>query len=155
MADIVDRATRSRMMSGIRGKNTKPELLVRRFLHRAGLRFRLHSRGLPGRPDIVLPRFRTVVFVHGCFWHRHRGCRYCYTPTSNRQFWLEKFERNVARDRANHAALTRLGWRVILVWECETANEKRLARVVSRIRGKAIRDGGSTPPSREDVRNGI
>src|SRR5690349_16298349 len=105
MPDIVDAATRSRMMSGIRGINTGPERLVRSFLHRAGLRFRLHARNLPGKPDIVLPKHHTVVLVHGCFWHRHRNCRYAYTPKSRLDFWQRKFESNVARDSRNAALL--------------------------------------------------
>jgi DNA mismatch endonuclease, patch repair protein len=134
MADIVDRKTRSRMMAGIRGRDTKPELRVRRYLHRAGLRFRLHDRRLPGRPDIVLPRFRTVVFVHGCFWHQHPGCRFAYMPTSNRQFWQEKLSRNVNRDRERQANLASVGWRVIVVWECETKSEDHLTEVARIIR---------------------
>src|SRR5687768_16771374 len=97
--DVVDRATRSRMMAAISGRNTVPELSVRRALHAAGLRFRLHRRDLPGSPDLVLARFKAVVFVHGCFWHRHRGCRFATTPRSNASFWSQKFEANVERDR--------------------------------------------------------
>ncbi|MBK6486122.1 MAG: DNA mismatch endonuclease Vsr [Gemmatimonadetes bacterium] len=119
MADIVDRATRSRMMAGIGGKDTAPELAVRRFLHREGFRFRLHRRDLPGRPDIVLPRYGVVVLVHGCFWHRHTRCRYATTPASNREFWIAKFQQNVSRDRRNARDLRRLGWRPVVVWECE------------------------------------
>jgi DNA mismatch endonuclease (patch repair protein) len=120
MADIVDKAQRSRMMAAITGKNTKPERLVRSHLHRAGLRFRLHARGLPGRPDIVLPRWHAVVFVHGCFWHRHGGCRRATTPSSNRRFWNRKFRENVERDRRNLTVLRRAGWRVYVIWECRT-----------------------------------
>src|SRR5690242_12969823 len=98
MADIVDRATRSRMMSGIRGKDTKPEKLVRSFLHRSGFRFTLHDKRLPGRPDIVLPNRKTIVNVHGCFWHRHPGCRFAYQPQSNQAFWNAKLAGNVERD---------------------------------------------------------
>ena len=118
MTDVVDRATRSRMMSGIRGRDTKPELKVRRYLHAAGLRYRLHDHTLPGRPDIVLPRFRTVVFVHGCFWHSHPGCRYAYRPKSNEVFWREKLARNAARDAVAEARLRAMGWDVQTVWEC-------------------------------------
>ena len=119
MADVVDKATRSRMMSGIRGKNTKPELLVRRYLHGRGLRFRLHAAALPGKPDIVLPRYRKVVFVHGCFWHHHAGCKYATLPSSRAEFWANKLSENVARDQYQIAALEGLGWRVLIVWECE------------------------------------
>ena len=110
--DRLTQARRSWNMSHIRGKNTKPELVVRSLLHRMGYRFRLHGKKLPGRPDIVLPKYRTVVFVHGCFWHRHRGCKNCTTPTNNRSFWVAKLEGNAARDRLNRRALVRLGWRV-------------------------------------------
>lgn len=132
--DIVDSATRSRMMSAIRGKDTKPELIVRRFLHRSGLRFRLHVRSLPGRPDIVLPKHRTVVNVHGCFWHQHPGCRYAYRPKSREMFWSAKLDRNRARDTETSAQLRSLGWSVHTVWECEVGDEERLARLVTAIR---------------------
>lgn len=118
MADVVDSQTRSRMMAGIRSRDTKPELLVRRFLHAQGFRYRLNVRSLPGSPDLVLAKWRTVIFVHGCFWHRHPGCSLAYTPRSRQDFWLEKFEKNVARDAAAIKALEEAGWRVIVVWEC-------------------------------------
>ncbi len=119
-------------MSGIRGGDTKPELLVRSFLHRAGLRFRVQVRSLPGRPDIVLRRHRTVVLVHGCFWHRHPGCRYATTPATNRAFWRIKFAENVARDTLKLRELRKLGWRPLVVWECQLS-PKRLALLVHRI----------------------
>lgn len=118
VTDIVDPPTRSRMMAGIRGKDTKPELLLRRALHAAGLRYRLHGDKLPGRPDIVLSRHRAVVFVHGCFWHRHEGCRFATSPRTRPEFWQEKFAANVARDRRNIVDLQYSGWRVGIVWEC-------------------------------------
>ena len=118
MADIVDRSTRSRMMSGIGGSNTKPETRLRKALHAAGLRYRLHVGKLPGRPDVVFPKFRAVVFVHGCFWHRHGGCRLTTMPATNKDFWQEKFDGNVLRDARNIAALKATGWRVAVVWEC-------------------------------------
>ena len=136
MADIVDRATRSRMMSGIRGKHTKPEVIVRSYLHRQGLRFRLHDRRLPGRPDLVLARHRTVVNVHGCFWHQHPGCRFAYMPASNRAFWKAKLTGNIKRDARNDAELRKLGWQVLTLWECETGDERKLARLASRIRSR-------------------
>jgi DNA mismatch endonuclease, patch repair protein len=107
------------MMAGIKGQNTKPEMLVRKALHAAGFRFRLHDRRLPGRPDIVLSKWRAVVHVHGCFWHRHAGCRYATTPASNEEFWRRKFDQNVSRDHQNIQRLVDLGWRVATVWECE------------------------------------
>ena len=129
MADIVDKKTRSRMMSGIRGRNTRPELAVRKALSAAGFRYRLHSRLLPGRPDIVLHASRQAIFVHGCFWHRHPGCRFAYTPKSNIRFWLDKFDSNVRRDKLARSALRKAGWRVLVVWECEVS-EKRLMKLV-------------------------
>ena len=134
MADIVDPKTRSRMMSGIRGKNTKPELTVRRFLHSQGFRYRLHRKRLPGRPDIVLPKYGTVVLVHGCFWHQHAGCRYAYMPKSNRGFWEAKLGSNVERDKQTVVQLRRLGWRVKVLWECEVAEPEKLRRLVKWIR---------------------
>ncbi len=118
MADIVDPRTRSRMMSGIRGKNTRPEIAVRKYLHSRGLRYRLHDKRLPGKPDLVLRKYRSVVFVHGCFWHQHRRCKYAYMPKSNRAFWRKKLASNVERDKENRQQLRRLGWRVLVVWEC-------------------------------------
>ena len=118
MTDIVDQQTRSRMMSGIRGKDTKPELALRRALHARGFRFRLHSGKVHGRPDLVLPKHRAVVFVHGCFWHRHEGCRYTTTPATRPEFWQAKFDANVARGSAVRTKLLEDGWRVATVWEC-------------------------------------
>jgi len=118
MADIVDKETRSRMMSGIKGKDTQPEMKVRRYLHSRGFRYRLHVCILPGRPDICLPRYRVVIFVHGCFWHRHKGCELSYVPASNKERWLSKFQKNVERDRNNIKALISAGWKVIVLWEC-------------------------------------
>jgi DNA mismatch endonuclease (patch repair protein) len=122
------------MMAGIKGKNTAPELAVRRHLHRSGLRFRLHDRDLPGTPDLVLRRYRTVVQVHGCFWHRHSGCRFAYMPSSNQSFWRKKFDGNVYRDRASNRALRKLGWRVVTVWECEVNDEAKLVKMAALIR---------------------
>lgn len=118
MTDIVDAATRSRMMSGIKGKNTKPEMMVRQRLHAMGFRFRLHDRSLVGKPDIVLPRWGACVFVQGCFWHRHQGCRFATTPATRPYFWAQKFAQNVERDRKTVTALHEAGWRVAMVWEC-------------------------------------
>lgn len=105
-------------MSGIRGKNTKPEITVRKFLHQKGLRFRLHAK-LPGKPDLTFPKYKTAVFVHGCFWHRHEGCRFSTTPKNNADFWQKKFAANVERDARATAQLEELGWRVLIVWECQ------------------------------------
>ncbi|MEL6422726.1 MAG: very short patch repair endonuclease [Pseudomonadota bacterium] len=125
MADIVDAATRSRMMSGIRGKDTKPELAVRRGLHRIGFRFRLHVKDLPGRPDLVLPRYRAVIFVNGCFWHGH-DCNLFKWPKTRPEFWREKIEGNMKRDETKIAMLTNHGWRVATVWECTFKGADRL-----------------------------
>jgi DNA mismatch endonuclease (patch repair protein) len=137
MPDIVSPETRSRMMSGIRGRNTRPEMIVRRFLHAQGFRYRLHASDLPGRPDIVLPRRRAVVFVHGCFWHQHLGCRFAYRPKSHEQFWESKLEANVARDARDQRRLKELGWDVCVVWECEMTQERL---------GQLVRDLASDPP---------
>ena len=118
-------------MSRIRGRNTKPELAVRSLLHRLGYRFRLHVRDLPGRPDIVLPRYGLVVLVHGCFWHRHSGCRFCYVPKTRVDFWRKKFEGNIRRDREVQLSLKKIGWRVMVVWECEVKDVRRLNRRLS------------------------
>lgn len=121
------------MMAGIKGKHTLPERLVRSFLHAQGLRFALHGKSLPGRPDVVLPRYRAVIFVHGCFWHRHPGCRFATTPSTNRTFWREKFEGNIARDKRSRRALRLAGWRVFTVWEC-SATDARLRGLAERIK---------------------
>lgn len=126
--DIVSPEKRSRMMAGIKGKNTKPEMVVRRFVHGMGFRFRLHRKDLPGSPDIVFPRLRRVIFVHGCFWHRHLDCRFAYTPKSNTQFWLDKLRSNVRRDDSAQKALKALGWEVLIVWECEVSNPFALTK---------------------------
>jgi DNA mismatch endonuclease (patch repair protein) len=130
MTDIVSRAKRSEMMSRIRGKDTGPELRVRSLLHRMGYRFRLHRRDLPGRPDVVLPRHHVAVFVHGCFWHQHRGCKLAYTPKTRTRFWREKFEENVQRDRKAQRELGKMGWKVVVIWECETRSERGLGRTL-------------------------
>jgi DNA mismatch endonuclease (patch repair protein) len=120
MADVVSSETRSRMMSGIPGKNTKPEQMVRKALFAAGFRFRLHRRDLPGVPDVALPGSRVAIFVHGCFWHLHRECRYAKLPSTRPDFWKQKLEGNALRDSKNIEALLALGWRVFVVWECAT-----------------------------------
>lgn len=119
MPDVVTPEVRSRMMSGIRGRDTRPELVVRRALHARGLRFRLHGTDLPGHPDLVFPRFRAVVFVHGCFWHQHPGCRFAYRPKTRVEFWSSKLDSNVLRDERRTRELTEAGWRVFVVWECQ------------------------------------
>lgn len=116
--DIVSKQIRSRMMGAIRGKNTKPELQVRQYLHARGFRYRLHSRDVAGSPDLTLRKHNCVIFVHGCFWHRHRGCRYATTPSTRNEFWTQKLDANRARDIASHERLLNEGWRIAVVWEC-------------------------------------
>jgi DNA mismatch endonuclease, patch repair protein len=136
--DRLSKKHRSWNMSRIRSKDTAPERIVRSVLHRLGFRFRLHDYDLPGRPDIVLPRYHTVILVHGCFWHRHRRCQFAYTPKTRPEFWLAKFASNVERDRRVKVALRQIGWTTIEVWECETANlmalRTRLDHAIARIR---------------------
>ena len=136
MADLLTKEKRSWNMSRIRGKDTKPELKLRSLLHKKGFRFRLHDKKLPGKPDIVLPRFRTVIFVNGCYWHRHSGCKFAYIPKSRQEFWQEKFTNTVIRDKKKTKNLQDIGWRVLTVWECEL--EKDPDHVVESI----IRDIG-------------
>lgn len=132
----MDRLTtekRSWNMSRIRSKNTNPEKQVRSLLHRTGYRFRIHVRKLPGCPDIVLPKYRTAIFVHGCFWHRHEGCRYAYVPKSSIEFWERKFQDNVERDKRNSENLKRLGWSVEVIWECESRDPELLLKRINTI----------------------
>lgn len=136
MTDRLTSQQRSWNMSRIRGKNTKPEVAVRALLHQLGFRFRLHVRRLPGCPDIVLARWRSAIFVHGCFWHRHDKCRFAYTPKTRRQFWLSKLEGNAGRDKKAMAALKRGGWKPLVVWECELRDLDTLSTRLNRqIRG--------------------
>lgn len=123
MADTITRERRSWNMSRIKGRDTGPELLLRSLLHRAGFRFRLHAKELPGKPDIVLPKYRAAIFVHGCFWHRHEGCRDATMPSTRTEFWKSKFDSNVGRDERNQAALMAAGWTVFTVWECELKSD--------------------------------
>lgn len=126
MTDIVDSERRSENMSRIKGRDTAPELAVRRIAHGLGFRFRLHRKDIPGCPDLVFPKYRLAVFVHGCFWHRHDGCQYTYMPKSRTAFWTKKFGQNVARDYRNEKALQELGWQVLVIWECETWNKEKV-----------------------------
>jgi DNA mismatch endonuclease (patch repair protein) len=127
-------------MSQIKGKNTKPELLVRQYLHAQGLRYRLHDKKLPGKPDLVLTKYKTVVFVHGCFWHKHEGCRYFVVPKTRTDFWLNKIGKNVVNDERQQAELTATGWKVLTVWECElkpALRELALMELFSKITSQA------------------
>lgn len=130
--DRLNKQHRSWNMSRIKGKDTAPEMLVRRTLHAMGYRFRLHCRSLPGRPDIVLPKHRVALFVHGCFWHRH-GCKFSYTPKSRVAFWQTKFNQNVERDRKVFRALKSLGWKVVTIWECETKSQSQVEKDIQKL----------------------
>jgi DNA mismatch endonuclease (patch repair protein) len=123
---------RSWNMSRIRGKDTRPEIIVRSLLHRLGYRFRLNRKDIPGKPDIVLPKHQTAIYVHGCYWHRHQGCHLAYTPKSNLDFWGKKFARNVERDLEVRESLKGTGWKQLVIWECETRNEIELASKLTR-----------------------
>ncbi|WP_425273868.1 very short patch repair endonuclease [Phytopseudomonas daroniae] len=135
-------------MKAVRRENTRPEILVRKVLHGAGLRFRITKKSLPGTPDIVLTKHRTAIFVHGCFWHRHPDCRYASTPKTRQEYWLPKFAANVERDARKEAALEELGWRVLIVWECETKN---LAALEERLRREFNQPSKPSPPRRGDA----
>jgi DNA mismatch endonuclease (patch repair protein) len=134
MADVVSPAKRSQMMSGIKGKNSLPEMLVRKALFALGHRFRLHRRDLPGTPDIVMPGRKIAIFVHGCFWHAHEGCKYAKTPSTRTQFWTTKLQSNVDRDRRALDKLAEMGWRVLVVWECSTRDSVAAARLPETLR---------------------
>jgi len=125
MVDTLEPSRRSWLMSRVTAKDTKPEMVVRRIAHALGLRFRLYKGDLPGRPDLVFPKHRLAVFVHGCFWHRHEGCRLASTPKTHVEFWQAKFDANVARDKSATAQLTAAGWNVLVLWECETRDAAR------------------------------
>ncbi len=128
MADVFSEEKRSWIMSRVKGRDTTPELAVRSIIHRHGYRFRLHRKDLPGCPDIVLPRHRKIVFVHGCFWHGHKGCRKSSRPATNREFWNTKIDGNIARDKKAVGRLRRSGWSVLVVWECELRDPRKLER---------------------------
>jgi DNA mismatch endonuclease (patch repair protein) len=130
--DRLSKEHRSWNMSRIRGKDTSPEKTVRSILHRLGYRFRIHRKDLPGKPDIILPRFQAVIFVHGCYWHRHKGCKYAYTSKTRIEFWRRKFDENVERDKRALESLQNQGWRVLVVWECQTSDEKAVANRLKR-----------------------
>ena len=121
---------RSRNMSAIKSKNTKPEIAVRKLLHSMGYRFRLHRKDLPGSPDIVLPKYKTVIFVHGCFWHRHQNCKYASNPKTRREFWEKKFKENIERDKKTQEKLKNLGWKTKIVWECEIKKQDKLIKKI-------------------------
>lgn len=133
MADVVSPAKRSQMMSGIRGKNSLPELMVRKALFAMGYRFRLHRRDLPGNPDIAMPNRKIAVFVHGCFWHAHAACKYAKMPSTRQEFWSKKLQGNAERDQLASAKLQKLGWRVLCVWECATRDKNAIYELPIRL----------------------
>ena len=132
--DVFSHQQRSKIMSLIHSQNTEPELFIRSFLFEHGFRFRLHGKDLPGSPDIVLPKYKTVIEVRGCFWHRHPGCKVATMPSSNVDFWKAKFDRNVTRDKRNELAIRRLGWHLIVLWTCQIHNKAILNRLPARIK---------------------
>ena len=136
LMDVHDQKTRSYNMSRVKGKDTKPEEIVRKYLFSQGFRYRKNDTRLPGKPDIVLPKYKTVIFVNGCFWHKHEGCKYFVWPKSNSEFWKEKIESNIVRDKKQYEELKNAGWHVIIVWECELKKKQRmdtLERLVTEI----------------------
>jgi DNA mismatch endonuclease (patch repair protein) len=132
MTDVFSPAKRSWIMSRVKNRNTKPEFVVRSFVHRLGYRFRLHRRDLPGNPDIVLPRHRKVIFVHGCFWHSHINCSRSKRPSTNKAFWNRKLDQNIKRDKSFKGKLQNMGWKVLVVWQCETQKPQKLLKRLER-----------------------
>jgi DNA mismatch endonuclease (patch repair protein) len=152
--DIVGTEVRSRMMSSIRGRDTKPEMLVRKYLHARGMRFRIHRRDLPGKPDLILPRWNVVVFVHGCFWHGHQQCRYFRLPATRADFWRAKIFGNSARDDRAEAKLRTIGWRVFVIWECAIRDDtaKALEVLFNEIQGQCCYLELGSPEGHLEVR---
>lgn len=129
--DTLNPEQRHKAMAAVKSKNTTPELVVRKLLHKEGFRFRLHRKDLPGKPDILLPKYHTIILVHGCFWHQHHGCKRSTRPTSNDDYWRVKLERNVARDQKNISELEAINWKVLVIWECETKDKSVLSKKIS------------------------
>ncbi|CAN5662751.1 hypothetical protein BH10BAC2_BH10BAC2_01930 [soil metagenome] len=136
MADVHSKETRSYNMSQIKGRNTKPEMLVRTFLHAQGFRYKLHDKSLPGKPDLVLPKYKTIIFIHGCFWHGHNGCKYYVVPKTRTAWWMNKINGNIANDKKAIKALKKDGWKIIIVWECDLRTvkvEKTLIKLLNKL----------------------
>lgn len=148
MPDIVPASVRSRIMSSVKQRHTKPEIVVRSILHHLGYRFRLHVKYLPGSPDIVLPRFRTAIFVHGCFWHQHKACGKSRRPSSNREYWDTKLDENISRDERKERELLSLGWRVETVWQCETRDVETLSERLKNLLSRANPNERQEPENR-------
>lgn len=144
MADVMTPKQRSRCMAAVKGKDTKPEMIVRKYLFSRGMRFRVQVRKLPGNPDIVLPKYKTVILVNGCFWHGHEDCKYFRLPKSNVEFWKEKIGRNIERDRESMQALLDLGWKIIRVWECELRNKANREDTLNKIYKSITSPNGSS-----------
>lgn len=138
MADVHTKETRSYNMSRIRSKDTKPELIVRKYLFANGFRYRLHRKDLQGKPDIVLPKYRTVIFVHGCFWHGHIGCKYFVAPKTRTDWWLNKIHNNITNDKKATQALKKEGWKIITIWECDLKNAKALLKLLKRLKNNPL-----------------
>ncbi|HBT75944.1 MAG TPA: very short patch repair endonuclease [Planctomycetaceae bacterium] len=151
--DNISKEERSHVMSLVKQKNTRPELVVRSFLHRQGFRFRLHGKSLPGKPDIVLPKYRAVILVHGCFWHGHKAksCKLSRIPKSHIEFWTNKISSNFTRDQANIGKLKTLGWKVLVIWECEIGNMEKLVSLVEQLRQMDITATHGKPGSRKTM----
>ena len=151
MTDVFSEEKRSYVMSCVSSKDTKPEKIVRSFLHRSGFRFRLHARDLPGKPDVVLAKHKTAIFVHGCFWHRHPGCKRTTTPKTRREFWVEKFKKNIRRDNLNYKKLKEQGWEVMVVWACKLekikSREEALKNLVRTLTGLNVKSVDSAKKS--------
>jgi DNA mismatch endonuclease (patch repair protein) len=139
MADVHSKEVRSHNMSRIRSKNTKPELIVRKFLFANGFRYRLHNKSLPGKPDIVLNKYNTIIFIHGCFWHKHKNCKYAFVPASNKNYWFPKLDKNVEKDIQATKRLREMKWKVLIVWECNlkpNKQEKTLQKILNYVKDK-------------------
>lgn len=134
MADVHKKETRSFNMSRIRSQDTKPEMLVRKFLFANGFRYRIHVKSLPGNPDIVLPKYKTIIFINGCFWHGHSGCKYFVVPKTRTEFWLSKIQKNISNDFVNHNKLEQLGYKIIVIWECDVKNKSIFDSLVQKIK---------------------
>lgn len=143
MADRLSREKRSWNMSHIRNKDTEIEVKVRKYLFSKGFRYRKNDSRLPGKPDVVLPRYKTVIFVHGCYWHRHPGCKNCTTPSTNAAFWLEKFDKNIKNDAKHKAELEEAGWKVVVLWECEIEND--FENTMEKVTEQLLKEGKSQP----------
>ena len=136
--DIFSQEKRSQVMSHVRNRDTRPEKMIRSILHKSGFRFRIQRKDLPGKPDIVLPKYKTIIFVHGCFWHQHEGCKKALPPKSNVSFWLEKFRKNKERDRKVIRTLQESGWKVIVVWQCEIPKIKNNPEIIKKLISEGV-----------------